>query len=302
MKDATAEIKIEYREVQTSVLEKVICVACKRDMDVWKIASLYIPEYIYANKYEVIVPDNEVNVFKSHTNPKFEVVCESTYLNGIDLGFVRDHLVNYKELAGWYLQQFIKINACRLGDERDVYLVWDADTVPLKRLDFFDSAGRLKYFKGTENHTDYFNTIHKILGLQKKVDFSFIAQCFPIKRNWAKEFCDEIERRSGTDWVVTVLASISGDTPSGFSEYESLGTFLTYKYPNDFITIDNCWSRYGNLLVGGIDNVNLKVINSLSKQYDYMAFEHSQRKEGFVKRQLRRIWLYLRKLRSVQSR
>jgi hypothetical protein len=302
MQGATAETMIEYREIKTSVLAKVICVACKRDIGVWKIASLYIPEYIYANKYEVIVPDNEVNVFKNHTNPKFEVVCESTYLNGIDLEFVRDHLINYKELAGWYLQQFIKINACRLGDESDVYLVWDADTVPLKKLEFFDSVGRLKYFKGTENHTDYFNTIHKILGLQKKVDFSFIAQCFPIKRNWAQEFCDEIERRSGADWVVTVLANISGDTRSGFSEYESLGTFLTYKYPNDFITTDNGWSRYGNLLVGGIDNVNSKVINSLSIQYDYIAFEHSQRKVGFVKRQLRRIWLYLRKLRSVQSR
>lgn len=283
------------------VISKVICVVCKRDLSVWKTASTLIPNKIAALKYEVIVPDSEVGEFERHTDPRFVITRESSCLNGVDFDYVKRHLANHKERAGWYLQQFIKINACRAGSPEDVFLIWDADTVPLKKLDFLDPEGRLIYYKGHGSHADYFDTIKNILGMQKKVEYSFISQCFPVKNIWVEEFCKEIEKYGSTDWITAVLKGVSGNTASGFSEYESLGTFLTYRHPEEITVIDNAWSHFGNMLIGGIGNLSPGTINMLSKDYDYIAFEHSQPAYGFVRRQIRKLRLFLKKHRARRS-
>lgn len=48
--------------------------------------------------------------------------------------------------------------------EDDYFLIWDADTIPLRKLEFFDGQGRMLLTKAEEYHPPYFQTYEKILG------------------------------------------------------------------------------------------------------------------------------------------
>jgi hypothetical protein len=65
--------------MQVKKIDQIICVCCARDAIVWKIASTYIAKNIDSVHYKVIVPDNEVELFKKISSKPFEVLRESIY-------------------------------------------------------------------------------------------------------------------------------------------------------------------------------------------------------------------------------
>jgi hypothetical protein len=88
----------------------------------------------------------------------------------------------------------VKISAAASRDD-DVVLIWDGDTVPLKRIEFVTREGLLMYYKSSEYHKPYFAAIKRLIGLDKVVDYSFIT----------------IEARSGCDWIRSIISSIDFD-------------------------------------------------------------------------------------------
>jgi hypothetical protein len=263
------------------IIDELISVCCLKDIETWGITSSFVVSNIKAHNYKVVVPDHEIASFKETTPPEFEVIGESKYTNQFKDKLLRLLPKSKKDQFGWYLQQFIKLLAIRDGKPNDVALIWDADTAPIAKIEFIHSDGKLKYYKSTEHHQPYFDTIDKLLSLDKKVDFSFIAQCFPVKVEWLNEFCDEIEANSKMPWIDAILSQIDFNEGNGFSEYETLGTFISHRHPNAVIYIDRPWWRLGNTLLNHVTFLSKKKAQELSSQYDFISFEKWERAKPY---------------------
>jgi hypothetical protein len=254
-------------------IDQIICVCCARDAPVWKIASMYITKNIDSVQYKVIVPDNEVELFKKISSKPFEVLGESVYTKRFANEIKKRLLNKISSQFGWYLQQFIKLAAVAGCKSDEVVLIWDADTVPLKKLVFINEQGRLNYYQGTEHHQPYFETIERLLGLSKKVNFSFIAQCFAIKAEWIQELFDDIEKKHGQSWELALLDAINFEEGNSFSEYETLGTFVSEYHASEINYIQSEWLRLGNSTIGHPAFLSPDLIDKKLYQYDFVSFE-----------------------------
>jgi hypothetical protein len=259
--------------VNKSEITEVISVCSAKDSETWKKASSYIIKNIQAQRYSIFVPDNEVALFKEISPKQFNVIPESTCIPNVR-HLLQKYMPPEKQWRlGWYLQQFIKIAAVKQANKDDIILIWDADTVPLKKLDFINSDGKLIYYKGDEFHRPYFDCIDRLLGIKKQVNFSFIAQSFIVKASWIQTFCHEIEEKSKMSWEEAIISKIDFNEISGFSEYETLGTYFMSKYASDITTSENPWHRMGNSLIGSVTKLNDNVARDLAKKYDFVSFE-----------------------------
>lgn len=255
-------------------LARVVSVVCGKDLATWRVVSRQLLENVAAGAYEVVVPRSDLHAFDRDTPSAFRIVPEEEHLGGHSLQSIARALPSpVRDRAGWYLQQFVKLGACSIGDSDATNLIWDGDTVPLRRLDFFDATGELRFYASGEYHRPYFDTIERILGLRRATDRSFIAQCMPTRPKWVRGMIAEIERRSARSWIDAVLSSVPGLDASEFSEYESLGQFVTHRHHGEAAFCDRAWHRYGNSLIGGVECLDSKTIEKLSSRFDFISFE-----------------------------
>ena len=251
----------------------VVSVCCATDAVIWRLAAPRILRHIESRRYQVIVPAGEVELFRSLTPAIYEVVSEDTILNGVTLDTVRQRMPEVmRRRAGWYYQQLLKLGAlwrvrCR-GNE--LLVIWDADTVPLRPIRFSDDEGKLLYFGSDDDHLPYFEAIQRLLGMEKLVSFSFVAQCFPVRSAWLRGFIDFIERRHGCSWVEAILRTADFAELSGFSEYETLGTYLCHRHAYGIAYYALPWLRYGYQLY---DPGNPASVPEVGDGYYYASFE-----------------------------
>jgi hypothetical protein len=254
-------------------INQIICVCCARDAIVWKIASMYITKNIDSVQYKVIVPDNEVELFKKISSKPFEVLGESIYTERFADEIKKRLSKKISGQFGWYLQQFIKLSAAASAQKNEVVLIWDADTIPLKKLVFIDKQGHLNYYQGTEHHQPYFETIERLLGLSKKVNFSFIAQCFVMKAVWIQELFHKIENKHGKRWELALLDAINFEEGNSFSEYETLGAYISEFHASEITYTKRKWLRLGNSEIGHPAFLSPDLIDKKLYQYDFVSFE-----------------------------
>jgi hypothetical protein len=254
-------------------IDQIICVCCARDAIVWKIASMYITKNIDSVQYKVIVPDNEVELFKKISSKPFEVLGESIYTERFADEIKKRLSKKISGQFGWYLQQFIKLSAAACCQKNEVILIWDADTIPLKKLVFIDKQGRLNYYQGTEHHQPYFETIERLLGLSKKVNFSFIAQCFVMKAAWIQDLFHKMEHKHGKRWELALLDAINFEEGNSFSEYETLGAYISEFHASEITYTKSKWLRLGNSEIGHPAFLSPDLIDQKLYQYDFVSFE-----------------------------
>jgi hypothetical protein len=255
-------------------LRYVISVCLKRDSHVWQFASRAILDRISSDNYILIVPDSDVEFFKQITPSLYQVFGEQALFPFLKLDEIKQRMPPHRQArAGWYYQQLLKIAAlihfpC---DDEALLALWDADTVPLREVDFLDADGRVSYFTGTEHHKPYFGTVERLLGLTKRVDYSFIAQCFPVRKKWIIEFIKEISLRSEKLWFEAILESADFNNNSGFSEYETIGTFLTHRHSSDISICSSPWERNGAKKYRVEDVIESEIAR---ERFAFIAFEH----------------------------
>ena len=149
--------------------------------------------------------------------------------------------------------------------------MWDADTIPLRPIRFF-AKHSVKLFSSDEHHPPYFMAIEKLLGIQKVVDRSFVSQSFPCEPRWIVEFCDFIEAKHGVPWWHALIASIDFQNQSGFSEYETLGTFVSHMFPGDWSWQEGTWYRDGYAQFGHPRKA-IRTASKKSVEAEFAAFE-----------------------------
>lgn len=132
--------------------------------------------------------------------------------------------------------------------------IWDSDSIVLRSLDFFDENGKVLINPKTEYHKPYFDTIKTMLGIERCVDFSFIAEHFMVYKRYMNELINNLEDKCSKDesWVVKVLDNINDQhiCGAGFSEYETYGNYVVSKYKDSFVrrplrSIRNGTARFG---------------------------------------------------------
>lgn len=253
-------------------LTSVVCVCSARDIDVWAVAAPYICRNIMAKNYVLVVPDRELAQFQEQTPGVFRVVAESVYLGKFRVQLQALAQITPKRY-GWYFQQLIKLSFLETAEADDVFLIWDADTIPLKPLQFIESDGALRYYRSEEFHKPYFTAILRLLGMDRTAGASFIAQCFAIRGCWAKQFFAHIEARHQMPWMDALIESVDFSEQCGFSEYEALGTFLAHTHADEMRLATGQWDRCGRSLTGEARYIDWPIFKGRVRKFDFVAFE-----------------------------
>lgn len=175
-------------------------------------------------------------------NPLCKIISENSLLEGLTYHYV-DSIIKSQgrehTKTGWFFQQFLKMAfALSAYCDEDYYLSWDADTLPLQKLSFFDEDGIPYFTMKSEYHKPYFEAINRLLKINKNNPRSYISEHMMFKKEIMCELLETINCSdvSGNVWYEKILNSIVPETVStnSFSEFETYGTYCNCYYPNEY--------------------------------------------------------------------
>lgn len=225
--------------------------------------------YIITNKKHI---DSIRNAIK---DPKTIVLDENTLISGLDFFTVKS-MMNSKnrfEGYGWIFQQLLKLGFATTKYAKDYYLSWDADTLPLNKIDFFDN-GRPMFTMKSEYHKPYFDTNEKLVGIGKVQPYSFIAEHMVFKKEYVIELLSEINKskNAGNTWVEKCLNACDFFMTEVFSEFELYGSYVSVNHPDAYGTRQLRSFRNGGLIRGR--HINDKLLSALAFDQDIASFEY----------------------------
>jgi hypothetical protein len=253
---------------------QIVSTCLLRDLNVYKTTFKSLRKHIPGAELHVITRRQDFPRFSEACGADLQLWDESTLLATMTMEELKQvPLPFFPRGAGWYFQQFLKLAFVDVSNDDDYFLIWDADTVLLKALDFFSPDGLPYYTRASENHHPYFETFEKLFGVPANREYSFISQHQLIKKSVLRMMIAEIEERfpDCKSWYWAVMGQLKGEGSNLFSEYETYGHYLKIKQPDSFLTRDIAWTRHGGGLLGyGPDNRRLK---KLSRDYTFAAFE-----------------------------
>lgn len=196
----------------------------------------YVRQFIHAQKIYIIASQKVIYILNTWYKLKDVIfinednlIKDLTYQN-IDKKIKEIFNAHYS--GGWYFQQFIKMGFAISTYAKEYYLIWDADTIPLREISFFEDENIL-FNPKKEYHQQYFRTIQNLLGLEKKVTYSFISEHLMIKTSIMRNLIDDINNSctQGEIWYNKILNQIRPNSFQCFSEFETYGTYCSYHYP-----------------------------------------------------------------------
>jgi len=252
-----------------------VVTACRSaDFRILQLGLEGLRRFVPFRKLYVITAPRNIPRFRRGFGEGVEILNEDEMIPGMTLQALRTlFLPGFPHGAGWYFQQLLKFAFGFRETETDYYLIWDADTVPLRPLQFFDSSGRMLFTTANEMHEPYFDNYRRLLGEGANREFSFIAQHIIVQKSILRELLQRIERNcSGPDgWAWTIMRNLQGSSTNLFSEYETLGHYVKNHYPTRAVYRHLSWLREGGLKTFG--RPTSRTLNELAETYDFVAFE-----------------------------
>lgn len=202
---------------------------------------------------------------------------ENEFIPGLSFKGIRDNLIarHYYDNPGWFLQQFIKLGFATTQYAKEYYLTWDADTLPLSKIQYFED-GHPRFTIKKECHMAYFETIQNLLGYGKIVDYSFIAEHMMFKVSIVRELLMKIESSGvkGEKWFYKCLnaCNFNGQYPAPhFSEFETYGTYCKVNYPDLYHNQKLNTFRAAGFIRGRFITDN--ILSKMSLDLDTASFE-----------------------------
>ena len=182
-----------------------------------------------------------------------------------------------KMMAGWYFQQFLKM-AFALSEhcDTDYYLSWDSDTIPLRRIDFFNEDGKPYFTMKTEHHDPYFVAIARLFGITNINSRSYIAENMMFNKSIMIELIEKIQSNTqveGNTWYEKIIYALEPESvsPMGFSEFETYGNYCSNFYPDFYQERTLPSFRAGGLIQGRF--VSDRILKQLSFDQATASFE-----------------------------
>lgn len=255
----------------------VITICSLLHKDVWSLTSNLLPRMVVADSYHVFVPRAEIPAFEEFTGSQVQIHSQES------LSFdYHDALAEAVEASGnsqrfgWYLQQFHKIRALQVIDAEEL-VIWDADCVPLSKIPLFSADGVPIYMTAAENHGPYFEVIQRLLGLERVQRQSFVIPGFPILKSWVEDFLAAIRlEHYPLDWFDAIISCTDFSQQSGFSETETLGTWVANTYPHGWLSSNLTWERRGQSRFGYAASFSPDTVVALGRKegLDIVTFEN----------------------------
>lgn len=214
----------------------------------------YVVKYISPDNIYIIT-DARYRKYLPKEARRMEVVDENVLLPGLSFFRIKSLLKqsgNVDGRPGWYLQQFIKMGFA-LSDysQNQYYLSWDADTIPLRKLDFFVD-GKVMFAMKKEFHKPYFDTIKRILDISEFNEKSYIAEHMMFDKQIMADLIGRISSCGvrGEDWIEKIINAVEPGVSNGFSEFETYGNFCLNYYPQSYVERHLNTFRKGGYIAG----------------------------------------------------
>ena len=266
-----------------------------------------------------IIKRNYLNFKQFYKNLQFFIICPNVDLKKFKQELNLDNLQIYdedeiikfdrfKEIAnpilkktnyyekiqdrlGWYYQQVLKLtfmyNFIKLNNQK--LLIWDADTIILKKIKFFDNEKSLIYGTTSEFFKAYYATNKTILGEIPKYFVSSVCQfCavtpYDLKNLLSKLSKFDPSKKDIAEWFTCIIFEAIIKTHkeyngSLFSEYELIGHSKLLEDTKPQILISGI--REG--LDGVLSNSQQFIIKMLNyKHVTYECSDQLGKKQSFV--------------------
>ena len=261
----------------------VIIPIAPNDVDSFMKTFPYIKSNIDARKFVVIARD-EVKDEISAIND-IEFVDEDSILPGLTYNktseLIRSLYPKALRRTGWYFQQFLKLSYSSICNTQ-YYMSWDSDTIPTRKLVFFDDTRRpyLDYVPYVSDDKDYFTLLKTIsngqASFRKECRESFITEHMVFSVDIVKKMIFNIEQNEslyGTAYWEKILRAISRESLnlSGFSEFETYAAFVLNNFPSSYSL--RRWNnlRNGRFYLGA--NLSTERLKWAGKSFDVVSFE-----------------------------
>lgn len=269
---------------------QIVSACLARDLPVYRVTFESLKEHLPGSEVHVVTRKQDFDHFRKACGNDLHLWDEAEMIPGMTLGDLRQMpLPFFPKGAGWYFQQFLKYSFANVSNGDRHFLIWDADTVLLRPIEFFTPDGRPIYTKATEHHIPYFETFKELFGREANREFSFISQHQIIDKQVLREMLDEIKNGTSGNkhWAWAIMDSLKGKGSNLFSEYETYGHYLKLKYPNSFETRTLTWTRHGEQWANYPPDKSK--LNAMNDQFDFAAFEAIFSLRNRIKRYLYRL-------------
>lgn len=214
-------------------------------------------------------------------NSKMKYIDEESIMPGLSLSAIKDILIKKcgdSHRAGWFYQQFLKMAYSQVC-KNDYYLLWDADTVPLHKINYFENGETPYFITKKEYYSGYFETIDRLFnGRIGRVNpqVSYIAENMMIHKEYMKEIIEEIlanKTLRGDTFYEKILDAIPPRIISctGFSEFETYGNYMDTMHPGVYKQKKLRTQRLGSFLLG--TSPSREQLEWVAQDYDIISFE-----------------------------
>ena len=118
---------------------------------------------------------NNVTLISEDSIISFKEFCEVTFEIANNLGVE----ISNKDRLGWYYQQALKLTYfLKYVKKNERWVMWDADTIPLVKIELFKDGEAVLYGSALEYHEPYFQTLQKIVETLPNFEYGFTIQFF----------------------------------------------------------------------------------------------------------------------------
>lgn len=230
----------------------------------------------------VVIGNSAVGQYIKNRYSDIAFLDENEMLKGMTLANLKEHINKITEgdirairRAGWYFQQFLKM-AYAFRCEEEAYLVWDSDTIPIHRIVMMNED-RYYFDMKAEFHKPYFDTMTRLIpDLSKRNRRSFISEHMIIHKEVMMQLIKEIAENKRVvieEFWKEILNVIDKDelAKSGFSEFETYGTYVTQRYPQ--LYMERNWKSLREGTIFFCNGCNKEQLVKLSQRYDAISFE-----------------------------
>lgn len=238
----------------------------------------YISQNLHPEYIIIICPSDTPPFVELQKFENVIILDEDTLYGGMTFSSISNIITDItgsSKYSGWYFQQFLKM-AYAFSCSKSNYIVWDADTLPLRPLNFIDPDGSLLFTMKDEYHEQYFDIIKKLFGYGKVIEQSFIAEHMIINTEIMLKLLFQIEMNKSLGLYPFFEKILRAITPNnlinfGFSEFETYGTFVMQNYPEKYSLRKLKTCRRAKILLGSSPDQD--VLIWASNDYDIVSFE-----------------------------
>jgi hypothetical protein len=184
-----------------------ICqVSLSRDIPIILENYLSFKNYYSSFKIFVICPKNEIEEFKKKLNFQEFIFIDETSIISFkefenifeDLSVLSGYKNKFKERLSWYYQQILKLSFIIdfVASKKENIIVWDADTILLKKICFFNKEYSIKYGTLFEFHKHYYITNEAIIGNHPSYYISSLVQFIGMTEFEGKFLMENIKKKN----------------------------------------------------------------------------------------------------------